>query len=95
MIRTDLVAPSHEKKGGHDGQNVDPLHETHQQIAAKDAVDQKQATRNEPDHPGQRADPPCALLNVQVMYLRVISDDDKRRPNPSNNFHASVGNSQV
>ena len=83
VMRADLVTPSHEKKGGHDGSDIDGLHDRQHSLPAEYAVDQKQRTGDEPDQPGQTTDPPRASLDEEVMYLRVVCDDDQRRPYPA------------
>jgi hypothetical protein len=88
MIRADLVAPSHEDNGCHNGYDIYGLNNTQQKLSANQAVGQKQRATGEPDQPGQNADPPRTLLDQQVMYLRVVGKNYKRRPRPSYNFHA-------
>jgi hypothetical protein len=41
LVAADLVAPSHEKKSGHDGRDVDSLHNRQHNVPAKQAIDQK------------------------------------------------------
>src|SRR5438045_9627668 len=87
MIWADVVASSHEDNSRHDGRDVGTLHDAHQKLSPHHAVGQKQYARDEPDQPGQNADPPRASLDEQMMYLRVVSDDDKRRSHPAYDFH--------
>jgi hypothetical protein len=70
MIRAEMVASSHEGDGGgHDGRDVNALHDTHQKFSPYYAAGQKQPARDEPDRPGQDADSPRASFNEQAVYL--------------------------
>ena len=77
MMRADAVTPSHENDSRQDGYNIDALHNTQQKVAAKNAIAQKHHAGDEPDQPGYDADSPRASFNQQVVYLRVVGDDDE------------------
>ena len=86
MIRADVVASSHEDDSGHDGRDVDALHDAHQKFSPECAAGQKKYATEEPAQPGKNTDSPRASFNEQVMYLRVVSDDDERRARQPINF---------
>ncbi len=51
MVWADFIASSGGNNGGHNGYDIDALHNHEQIIPAKYAVDEKDCACNKPDHP--------------------------------------------
>lgn len=83
MVRANPGAPPREHNCGNDGGDIDRLHKREERVVSNQAVAQEQGAGNKPDQPRCDADAPGALFNIEMAYLRDISDYHKRCPSPT------------
>lgn len=87
MLGAYAVASAYEQDGHSYRQDVYDLHGGEHRIIPEPRIDQQQKARKKPDRPGKHADPPGAFFRPQMMYLRIVRDNNKRRSYPTEDFH--------
>jgi hypothetical protein len=83
MIGAYLIARAHKDDGRHNRRQISGLDHAQQSFVTKDAVAQEQDAGNQPNYPRRNAYAPGAFLEVEMAYLRDISEYDECRTDPT------------